>query len=101
MSCDIISDMENHISAFIDESGNTDINSKKRSLILAAIVTKDTVPIQRSIKTAEKKIRTLTKDNRELKAYRQSLRTRQLFLKQITKNEKERNLLCRYTMGKN
>lgn len=79
--------MDKIVNAYIDESGNTDGKNNNRALIIAAIVSDDLVPIQRSIKAAERKIRLITQDNRELKAYRQSLHVRQIFFKCLSKTK--------------
>ena len=75
--------MNNMVYAYIDESGNTAKNITNRFLNIAALVTDDPISIQRNIKIAERKIRKITKETQEIKAYRQSLRTRKLFLDQI------------------
>ena len=78
--------MVNHqVYAFIDESGNTAANCMNRYLILAALLTKDPLSIQRNVIEAERKIRKRMKNTREIKAFKQSELTRKIFLNNLVK----------------
>ena len=71
--------------AFIDESGNTDMNAGKM-LVISAVVTDNPILLARTVKDAEKKIRKIKKkDCGEMKAAFQRTNTRKKVLSSLIK----------------